>query len=63
MEKDRNKRYASAAEMKADLQHLKKETESGLTRDRRARDVRRLRVVDQDLPDLGQAAELSSACG
>ena len=32
MEKDRNKRYASAAEMKADLQHLKKETESGLTR-------------------------------
>ncbi len=32
MEKDRGKRYASAAEMKADLQHLKKETESGLTR-------------------------------
>ncbi|MGH9552809.1 MAG: protein kinase domain-containing protein, partial [Terriglobales bacterium] len=32
MEKDRNKRYATAAEMKADLQHLKKETESGLTR-------------------------------
>ncbi len=32
MEKDRNKRYANAAEMKADLQHLKKETESGLTR-------------------------------
>src|SRR6476646_5435179 len=32
MEKDRNKRYASAAEMKADLQHLKKETESGLSR-------------------------------
>ena len=32
MEKDRNKRYASAAEMKAALQHLKKETESGLTR-------------------------------
>jgi hypothetical protein len=32
MEKDRDKRYASAAEMKADLQHLKKETESGLTR-------------------------------
>ena len=32
MEKDRSKRYASAAEMKADLQHLKKETESGLTR-------------------------------
>ncbi len=32
MEKDRDKRYASAAEMKADLQRLKKETESGLTR-------------------------------
>jgi serine/threonine protein kinase len=32
MEKDRGKRYQSAAEMKADLQHLKKETESGLTR-------------------------------
>src|SRR4029077_18740605 len=32
MEKDRSKRYATAAEMKADLQHLKKETESGLTR-------------------------------
>jgi serine/threonine protein kinase/tetratricopeptide (TPR) repeat protein len=32
MEKDRSKRYASAAEMKAALQHLKKETESGLTR-------------------------------
>ncbi len=32
MEKDRNQRYANAAEMKADLQHLKKETESGLTR-------------------------------
>jgi eukaryotic-like serine/threonine-protein kinase len=32
MEKDRSKRYATAVEMKADLQHLKKETESGLTR-------------------------------
>jgi serine/threonine protein kinase/TolB-like protein/Tfp pilus assembly protein PilF len=32
MEKDRNKRYATAAEMKAALQHLKKETESGMTR-------------------------------
>jgi eukaryotic-like serine/threonine-protein kinase len=32
MEKDRSKRYQSAAEMKADLLHLKKETESGLTR-------------------------------
>src|SRR4029077_16683013 len=32
MEKDKTKRYQTAAEMKADLQHLKKETESGLTR-------------------------------
>src|SRR5499427_1953709 len=32
MEKDRAQRYQSAAEMKADLQRLKKETESGLTR-------------------------------
>jgi serine/threonine protein kinase len=32
MEKDRAKRYQTAAEMKADLQRLKKETESGLTR-------------------------------
>jgi eukaryotic-like serine/threonine-protein kinase len=29
MEKDRDKRYASASQMKADLQRLKKETESG----------------------------------
>jgi serine/threonine protein kinase/tetratricopeptide (TPR) repeat protein len=32
MEKDRTKRYQKAANMKADLQHLKKESESGLTR-------------------------------
>jgi serine/threonine protein kinase len=32
MEKDKAKRYQTATEMKADLQHLKKETESGLTR-------------------------------
>jgi TolB-like protein len=32
MEKDRGKRYQSAEAMKADLQALKKETESGLTR-------------------------------
>src|SRR5713101_6174627 len=44
MEKDRDKRYASAAEMKADLQHLKKETESGLTRTG-ARETSPLRVV------------------
>jgi serine/threonine protein kinase len=32
MEKDRRNRYFTAAEMKSDLQKLKKETESGLTR-------------------------------
>jgi len=32
MEKDRNKRYQSATDIKSDLQRLKKETESGLTR-------------------------------
>jgi serine/threonine protein kinase/Tfp pilus assembly protein PilF len=31
MEKDRGQRYPTASEMKADLQRLKKETESGLT--------------------------------
>src|SRR5882724_9432722 len=44
MEKDRSKRYATAAEMKADLQRLKKETESGLTR-AQARENSRLKVV------------------
>ena len=32
MEKDRDQRYQSVSEMKADLQRLKKETESGVTR-------------------------------
>jgi len=32
MEKDRSKRYQTAPEIKSDLQRLKKETESGLTR-------------------------------
>ena len=44
MEKDRSKRYTSAAEMKADLQRLKKETESGLTR-AQARENSRLKVA------------------
>jgi serine/threonine protein kinase len=44
MEKERSKRYQNAAELKADLQHLKKETESGLTRTG-AREASRLRVV------------------
>src|SRR6476661_8116564 len=44
MEKDRSKRYATAAEMKTDLMRLKKETESGLTR-AQARENSRLKVV------------------
>jgi eukaryotic-like serine/threonine-protein kinase len=32
MEKDRNKRYQSAAEIKSDLQHLKRESDSGFTK-------------------------------
>src|ERR1700680_577563 len=46
MEKDRSKRYQSAAEMKADLQRLKKETESGLSRTG-ARESSRLHVVSK----------------
>jgi TolB-like protein/tetratricopeptide (TPR) repeat protein len=46
MEKDKTKRYQSAAEMKADLQHLKRETESGLTRTA-AKMVQPLRVATQ----------------
>ena len=47
MEKDRSKRYATAAEMKVDLQHLKKETESGLTRTGGLRESSPLRGVSK----------------
>jgi tetratricopeptide (TPR) repeat protein/tRNA A-37 threonylcarbamoyl transferase component Bud32 len=47
MEKDRNLRYQSAAEMRADLQRLKRDTESG-------------RVVAKPLATVGQVAEQSS---
>ncbi|HMK23926.1 MAG TPA: serine/threonine-protein kinase, partial [Terriglobales bacterium] len=47
MEKDKAKRYQNAAEMKADLQHLKRETESGLTRTSAARITQPLRVATQ----------------
>jgi len=46
MEKDRSKRYQNAAEMKADLQRLKRETESGLTRTG-GREASRLHVVSK----------------
>jgi TolB-like protein len=47
MEKDKAKRYQTAADMKADLQHLKRETESGLTRTSAARITQPLRVATQ----------------
>ncbi len=53
MEKDRDKRYASAVEMKADLQHLKKETESGLTRTG-ARETSPMRVVTKTFQTPGK---------
>ena len=62
MEKDRGKRYPSAAEMKADLQHLKKETESGLTRTS-GRETSRLACRHQNLPEFEQAPELPAARG
>ena len=46
MEKDRSKRYVNAAELKTDLQRLKKETESGLTRTG-ARETSPLRAVSK----------------
>ena len=59
MEKDRNKRYATAAEMKADLQHLKKETESGLTRTS-GRETSPMRVVTKTFQSSEQTAEVSA---
>jgi len=46
MEKDKAKRYQSAADMKSDLQHLKRETESGLVKTG-ARMVQPLKVASQ----------------
>jgi serine/threonine protein kinase len=45
MEKDRRHRYVSAEEMKADLQRLKKETESGLHKTGLLRESSALRLV------------------
>jgi eukaryotic-like serine/threonine-protein kinase len=53
MEKDRNKRYTNAAEMKTNLQQLKKETESGLTRTG-ARETSPLRGVSKTFQSSGK---------
>ncbi len=46
MEKDKSKRYQSAAEMKADLQHLRRESDSGLVKTSQKM-VQPLRVATQ----------------
>ncbi len=53
MEKDRGKRYATAVEMKSDLQHLKKETESGLTRTG-GREISPMRGVSKTFQSSGK---------
>ncbi len=57
MEKERSKRYATAAEMKAALQHLRKETESGLTR-AGARESSRLRVATTKTFESGSKSQI-----
>jgi serine/threonine protein kinase len=57
MEKDRSKRYATAAEMKADLQHLRKETESGLSR-AGVRESSRLRVATTKTFEGGSKSQI-----
>jgi eukaryotic-like serine/threonine-protein kinase len=71
MEKDKSKRYQSAAEMKADLQHLKKETESGLVKTS-AKVMQPMRIATQTFRNssrthtyllLGMAALLLTVLG
>src|SRR6201997_405500 len=71
MEKDKGKRYQTAAEMKADLQHLKKETSSGLVRTGQKM-VQPLRVATQTFSSsnrlqtyliIGMAAVLVTVLG
>jgi serine/threonine protein kinase/tetratricopeptide (TPR) repeat protein len=71
MEKDKAKRYQTAAEMKADLQHLKKETASGLVKTGQKM-VQPLRVATQTFSSsnrlqtyliIGMAAVLVTVLG
>ncbi len=71
MEKDKAKRYQSAADMKADLQHLKRETESGLVKTGQ-KIVKPLRVATQTFSSssrlqtylmIGMAAVLVTVLG
>jgi eukaryotic-like serine/threonine-protein kinase len=71
MEKDKAKRYQTAAEMKADLQHLQRETESGLVKTGQ-RIVQPLRVATQTFSSssplqtyllIGMAAVLVTVLG
>ncbi|HEX4593027.1 MAG TPA: protein kinase, partial [Bryobacteraceae bacterium] len=71
MEKDKAKRYQTAAEMKADLQHLKKETQSGLVKTGQKM-VQPLRVATQTFSSssrlqtyliIGMAAVLVTVLG
>ena len=62
MEKDRDKRYASAAEMKADLQHLEERNRIGIDPHRRASNFASAHG-HQHFPYHGETAKLSSARG
>jgi len=61
MEKDRKDRYQSATQMKADLQQLKRETESGQVRS--GLHSARLRVANKDLRPSGRPVAVLAFAG